>query len=84
VKQGEKDVVASVESEASSTQRAESLTSALNNLLFFGAGSRAGKDEEVIMKNTNATQDGKKVVVNFSMPRQSVVDMIKKQMQPGA
>ena len=36
------------------------------------------------MKNTNATQDGKKVVVNFSMPRQSVVDMIKKQMQPGA
>lgn len=84
VKQGEKDVEASVESEASSTQRAESLTSALNNLLFFGAGSRAGKDEEVIMKNTNATQDGKKVVVNFSMPRQTVVDMIKKQMQPGA
>ena len=84
VKQGEKEVVASVESEASSPQRAESLASALNNLLFFGAGSRAGKDEEVIMKNTNATQDGKKVVVNFSMPRQSVVDMIKKQMQPGA
>ncbi|HKY43830.1 MAG TPA: hypothetical protein VJM50_12125 [Pyrinomonadaceae bacterium] len=84
VKQGDKDVVASVESEASSPQRAESLTSALNNLLFFGATSRAGKDEEVIMKNTNATQDGKKVVVNFSMPRQSVVDMIKKQMQPGA
>ena len=84
VKQGDKDVVASVESEASSTQRAESLASALNNLLFFGAGSRAGKDEEVIMKNTKATQDGQKVVVNFSMPRQSVVDMIKKQMQPGA
>lgn len=84
IKQGEKEVIASVESEASSPQRAESLTSALNNLLFFGATSRAGKDEEVIMKNTNATQDGKKVVVNFSMPRQSVVDMIKKQMQPGA
>ena len=84
VKQGEKEVLASVESEASSPQRAESLASALNTLLYFGAGSRAGKDEEVLMKNTNATQDGKKVVVNFSMPRQSVVDMIKKQMQPGA
>ena len=84
VKQGEKDVLASVESEASSPQRAESLASALNTLLYFGAGSRAGKDEEVIMKNTNAAPDGKKVVVNFSMPRQSVVDMIKKQMQPGA
>lgn len=84
VKQGEKDVLASVESEASSPQRAESLASALNNLLYFGAGSRAGKDEEVLMKNTNARPDGKKVVVKFSMARQSVVDMIKKQMEPGA
>ena len=83
VKQGDKEVLASVESEASSPQRAESLAKALNNLLYFGAGSRAGKDEEVLMKNTNATPDGKKVVVNFSMPRQSVVDMIKKQLQPG-
>lgn len=84
VKQGDKEVLASVESEASSPQRAESLASALNTLLYLGAGSRAGKDEEVIMKNTNATPEGNKVVVNFSMPRQSVVDMIKKQMQPGA
>lgn len=83
VKQGEQEVLASVESEASSPERAESLARALNNLLFFGAGSRAGKDEEVLMKNTNAMPDGKKVVVNFSMPRQSVVDMIKRQLQPG-
>lgn len=83
VKQGEKEVLASVESETSSSQKAESLAKALNSLLYFGAGSRAGKDEEVLMKNTNATPDGKRVVVNFSMPRQSVVDMIKKQLEPG-
>lgn len=83
VKQGENEVLASVASEASSPERAQSLAKVLNNLLFFGAGSRAGKDEEVIMKNTNATPDGKKVVVNFSMPRQSVVEMIKKQLEPG-
>jgi hypothetical protein len=83
VKQGEKEVLASVESEASSPERAESLARALNTLLYFGAGSRAGKDEEVLMKNTNASPDGKKVMVNFSMPRQSVVDMIKKQLEPG-
>jgi len=83
VKQGEKEVLASVESETSSPERAESLAKALNSLLYFGAGSRAGKDEEVLMKNTNATPDGKRVVVNFSMPRQSVVDMIKKQLEPG-
>ncbi|HEU4768681.1 MAG TPA: hypothetical protein VFS77_14965 [Pyrinomonadaceae bacterium] len=84
VKQGESEVLASVESETTSIERAKSLASVLNNLLVFGAGSRVGKDEEVIMKNTSATPDGKKVVVNFSMPRQSVVDMIKKQMEPGA
>lgn len=84
IKQGEKEVLATVESETSSSQRAESLAKALNSLLFFGAGSRAGKDEAVLMKNTNATPDGKRVVVNFSMPRQSVVDLIKKQLEPGA
>jgi len=83
VKQGEQEVLASVESEAQSSERAESLAKALNTMLFLGAGSRAGKDEEVLMKNTNATPDGKKVVVNFSMPRQSVVDMIKRQLEPG-
>src|SRR5689334_8584522 len=84
VKQGEKEVLASVESETSSVQRAESLAKSLNTLLYLGAGSRAGKDEEVLMKNTNATPDGKRVVVNFSMPRQGVVDLIKKQLEPGA
>ena len=83
VQQGESQVVASVVSETTSPERAKALANALNTMLYFGAGSRAGKDEEVIMKNTNAINDGKKVVVNFSMPRQTVVDMIKKQMEPG-
>jgi hypothetical protein len=83
IKQGETEVLASVESEASSPDSARVLAKALNAALVFGAGSRAGKDEEVLMRNTNATPDGKKVVVNFSMPRQNLVDMIKKQMEPG-
>ena len=83
VKQGESEVLASVESETTSTARAETLAKVLNTMLILGADSRTGKDEEVLMKNTSATPDGKKVVVNFSMPRQSVVDMIKKQLEPG-
>ena len=83
IKQGETEVEASVESEASSSDSARVLAKALNAALVFGAGSRQGKDEEVLMRNTNASPDGKKVVVNFSMPRQSVVDMIKKQLEPG-
>lgn len=83
IKQGENEVLASVESETSSTSRAETLAKVLNTMLVLGAGSRAGKDEEVLMKNTNATPDGRKVVVNFSMPRESVVELIKRQLEPG-
>lgn len=83
IKQGESEVVASVESEASSSDSARALAKGLNAALVFGAGSRQGKDEEVLMRNTNASPDGKKVVVNFSMPRQNVIDMIKKQLEPG-
>jgi hypothetical protein len=84
IKQGEKEVLATVESEVSSTNSAKVLATGLNAALALGAGSRAGKDEAVLMRNTNVTPDGKKIVVNFSMPRQSVVDMIKKQLEPGA
>lgn len=84
IKQGETDVLASVESEVSSSDSARMLAKALNAALVFGAGSRAGKDEAVIMRNTNASPDGKKIVVNFSMPRQGVVDLIKKNLEPGA
>jgi hypothetical protein len=83
VKQGETEVLASVESEVSSSERAESLAKVLNTALYFGAGSRAGHDEEILMKNTSASPDGKRVVVNFSMPRQSVVEMRQKQLKPG-
>jgi hypothetical protein len=83
VKQGEKEVLASVESETSSTERAESLAKVLNTALYFGAGSRAGHDEEILMKNTTAAPDGKRVVVNFSMPRQGVIEMLQKNLKPG-
>jgi hypothetical protein len=84
VKQGEKDVLASVESQASSPTNAEKLAKGLNGALSLGAITRAGKSEAEFIKNTNATPDGKRVLINFSMPRQSVVDMIKKQLEPGA
>jgi hypothetical protein len=83
IKQGQSEVEASVESEVSSADSARVLSKGLNAALVFGAGSRAGKDEEVIMRNTNVSPDGKRIVVNFSMPRQNLVDLIKKQLEPG-
>lgn len=80
VKQGEKEVLASVESEASSDSSAQVLARAFNTALAIGADSRAGKDEEVLLRNTSASPNGKKIVFNFTMPRQAIVDLIKKQL----
>jgi len=80
VKQGEKEVLASVESEVSSDSSARVLASAFNTALAIGADSRAGKDEEVLLRNTSASPNGKKIIFNFTMPRQAVVDLIKKQL----
>ncbi|HEV7796901.1 MAG TPA: hypothetical protein VGO73_02000 [Pyrinomonadaceae bacterium] len=82
IKQGESEVLATVESEASSEDSARLLAKGFNAALSFGAQSRAGKDEEVLLRNTSAEPVGKKIVFNFTMPRQAVVDLIKKQLGP--
>lgn len=80
VKQGESEVLATVESEASSDNSARLLAKGFNAALVIGAESRAGKDEEVLLRNTSAEPIGKKIIFNFTMPRQAVVDLIKKQL----
>lgn len=82
IKQGETEVLATVESEASSERSARLLALGFNKLLSYGADSRAGKDEEVLLRSTSAEPSGKKIVFNFTMPRQAVVDLIKKQLAP--
>ncbi len=80
IKQGESEVLATVESEASSIESARVLAKGFNMALLIGAQSRAGKDEEVLLRNTSAEPNGKKIVFNFTMPRQAVVDLIKRQL----
>jgi hypothetical protein len=80
IKQGETEVLATVESEASSDASARVLAKGFNAALVIGAESRAGKDEEVLLRNTSAEPVGKKIIFNFTMPRQAVVDLIKKQL----
>jgi hypothetical protein len=82
IKQGETEVLATVESEASSVDSARILAKGFNAALTLGAQSRAGKDEEALLRNTSAEPNGKKIVFNFTMPRQAVVDLIKKQLGP--
>ena len=80
IKQGETEVLASVESETSSDDSARVLAKGFNAALMIGAESRAGKDEEILLRNTTASPNGKKIIFNFTMPRQAVVDLIKKQL----
>ena len=80
IKQGESEVLATVESEASSVDSARLLAKGFNAALSIGAESRAGKDEEVLLRNTSASPLGKKLIFNFTMPRQALVDLIKKQL----
>jgi hypothetical protein len=82
IKQGESEVLATVESEASSVDSARMLAKGFNLLLSIGANSRAGKSEEVLLRSTSAAPIGKKIVFNFTMPRQAVVDLLKKQLAP--
>jgi hypothetical protein len=83
VKQGETEVLASVESEVSSDNSARLLAKGFNAALTIGAESRAGKDEEVLLRNTSAEPNGKKIIFNFTMPRQAMVEFIKKQLAAG-
>ena len=80
VKQGDNEVLATVESEASSEESARVLAKGFQLALAIGAQSRSGKDEEALLRNTSAEPVGKKIVFNFTMPRQAVVDLIKKQL----
>lgn len=83
IKQGENEVLATVESEVSSDSSARLLAKGFNAALVIGAESRAGKDEEVLLRNTTAEPNGKKITFNFTMPRQAVVDLIKRQLAAG-
>ena len=83
VKQGENQVLASVESEVASELSAHIWAGVFSKMLKEGAESRAGKDEEVLLRNTTTLADGKKIIFNFTMPRQDVVDLIKKQLPAG-
>src|SRR6185503_6072718 len=61
VKLDQSEVVATVESDASSADSADRLAGIFSGLLSWGAKSREGHDEEVLLKNTTVAPDGKRI-----------------------
>ena len=82
IKLDQTDITATVETEATSPQRASEMAGAYNGMLVIGqlAAAAKSKDEEVLYRNTKVTSEDKKILVNFSMPRQTASEMLKKQL----
>jgi hypothetical protein len=84
VRQDDTELAARIESDVSSETSAKQKAGVFNLMLAAGEKARDGKDEAILMRNTSASADGKKVVFKFSMPRAVVGDMIKKQIASNA
>lgn len=82
VKMDQTEVMAQVESEVPTTERAKQLASVYQGFLLLGQVQKKGKDEEVIYKSTKISANGKQIVVSFKLPRPTAEVMIKKQIQP--
>jgi hypothetical protein len=82
IKLDDQAVTGKVATDATSPERAQQLSEAYSSMLFLGAMVRQGKDEEILMKNTKVSSEGKQIIINFTMPRQEASQMLKKQLQP--
>jgi hypothetical protein len=80
IKQEANEVVAIVESEASSADSANKLARGFSLMMTLGADSRKGHDEEILLKNTKVSADANKVVFKLTMPRDEAVEIVKKGM----
>jgi hypothetical protein len=84
LKLDQNEIVATVETQADSAERAVQMAKGYNTLLTVGQLAKRGKDEEVLYRNTKVTSEGKQILVNFSMPRHTASDMLKKQLPPAS
>lgn len=80
IKQDTNEVIATVESEVTSTDSARQLAAGFKILLAAGAKARAGKDEEILIQHTTVTADQKSIVFKLNMAHKDVVDIVKKGM----
>jgi hypothetical protein len=80
IKQGNDQVVTSVESDAASPDSARQLAAGFRWMLALGAKARAGKNEEVFLRNTTVNASERKITFGLTLPRQTVVDLLKKEI----
>jgi hypothetical protein len=82
IKQDGKEVVATVASEVTSPDSARQLSAGFRLLMAAGADSRKGKDEEILLRSTTVSADGKNIVFKLTIAHKDAVDIVKKGMVP--
>ena len=80
INQDQDHLNATIESEVNSEDGAQQKAKTLNGALLLGRVTRDGKDEAILMQSTVVSSEGKKVIVKFTMARQAVEDLLKKQL----
>ena len=80
IKQDGNEVVATVESEASSADSANKLSRGFGLMLLAGAASRKGHDEEILLKSTKAFADNNKIIFKLTMAHKDIVEIVQKGM----
>ncbi|HLL72187.1 MAG TPA: hypothetical protein VK363_12170 [Pyrinomonadaceae bacterium] len=78
VKLDDKEVSVRVLTEMSSADEATKMSSGYNGLLFIGALSKKGKDEEALFKSVQITPEANQIVLTFNMPRKTAGDLLTK------
>ena len=81
IKQDGPQVLAEVDTEASSPEKAKEIERKFALMLWAGAGSRKDKPEGTLMTNTKVSSDGNKVIFKLTMAHEEVVKMVEKGME---
>jgi hypothetical protein len=78
LKLDDKEVFVRVLTEMSSADEATLMSNGYNGLLWIGAQTKKGKDEEAIFKSVQIASEAKQVVLTFNMPRKAAGDLLSK------
>ncbi len=80
IKQDSTSVTAVIKADAKDPKSANILIHGFRAAIAYGVTQRKGKVEEQLLNNLTTTQEDNKIVFNFSMPRDEVVELVKKQL----
>jgi hypothetical protein len=78
LKLDDRQINAVATTQVDTSDRATQMAEGYSGLLFIERVRKSGRDEAIILKNTNISSEGNNIVVKFKMPRTTAKDLISK------